>query len=257
MNKRIIKNVCLVSALAGAMTVSAYGQVLLFEDFEDATAFDANWSQSGDGPSFLAEAPDDANNQTLYSEGGLQTRSFTGHTPTDQEWIRIAFRYYDTMDALDVAFGDPGDTGRDYFDIRNAGDVTSLINLGLHNSAAGNADDEYTFRVFGYEGNAWLDTGLTRSEGWHEFEIHLFGESLDMYHNGSAFQEDIPYTVGEFSIARLGFGFGAVDGASHTGVHYDDLTIEVIPEPSTYAAIFGGLALAGAFVMRRRRRSVK
>ncbi|HLS29148.1 MAG TPA: PEP-CTERM sorting domain-containing protein [Opitutales bacterium] len=32
----------------------------------------------------------------------------------------------------------------------------------------------------------------------------------------------------------------------------DSLTYSVIPEPSTYAAIFGGLALAGAFIYRRR-----
>lgn len=46
---------------------------------------------------------------------------------------------------------------------------------------------------------------------------------------------------------------------THSNRFYADgvAFVQAIPEPSTYAAIFGGLALAGAFVYRRRARATK
>lgn len=75
---------------------------------------------------------------------------------------------------------------------------------------------------------------------------------------GSSFRFDI-YTSGG------GGGDSAVDAAGNPsqsiadwGNFYDsgtDVLTYAIPEPSTYAAIFGGLALLGAFAYRRRSRA--
>ena len=46
-------------------------------------------------------------------------------------------------------------------------------------------------------------------------------------------------------------------GTGFVGQRHGGLMFEPIPEPSTYAAIFGGLALLGAFVYRRRARTEK
>ncbi len=49
-----------------------------------------------------------------------------------------------------------------------------------------------------------------------------------------------------------------VEGASLSGnIQFDSIQLTQVPEPSTYAAIFGGLALLGAFVYRRRARATK
>lgn len=53
--------------------------------------------------------------------------------------------------------------------------------------------------------------------------------------------------------------FANTPGAGNTSVSaftsVTKISIQVIPEPSTYAAIFGALALAGAMIHRRRRRA--
>lgn len=50
-------------------------------------------------------------------------------------------------------------------------------------------------------------------------------------------------------------GTGGMSAANYAGVYsaFTKFTIQAVPEPSTYAAIFGALALAGAMIHRRRR----
>lgn len=88
--------------------------------------------------------------------------------------------------------------------------------------------------------------------GWREVEIHVIGGTVEWY-------------IDSLLIATL-TGF---DGTGNVFIGYNDPfaslsdnadlsfavfdNFQVIPEPSTYAAIFGGLALLGAFIRRRRR----
>lgn len=65
-------------------------------------------------------------------------------------------------------------------------------------------------------------------------------------------------TFSSMTTFRL-YGFNGTGSPTNNGINtrFDDITLSVsasaIPEPSTYAAIFGGAALAGAAVVRRRR----
>jgi hypothetical protein len=50
------------------------------------------------------------------------------------------------------------------------------------------------------------------------------------------------------------FSFTTLSSAGRNSYDLDNFAVYAIPEPSTYALIFGGLVLAGAFIVRRRRR---
>lgn len=70
-------------------------------------------------------------------------------------------------------------------------------------------------------------------------------------------------TAGQTYYASLQFNNNNIDyavpnlGNGNVGYsvinEFEMLAVGAIPEPSTYAAIFGGLALAGAMIHRRRR----
>src|SRR5690606_29533120 len=100
-----------------------------------------------------------------------------------------------------------------------------------------------------------------RTEGWHLFQATFTSTTttvtLDLGSDGTV-DHTLVYSgspIGPFSDLRIGGPAGAATGGSAIG--YANIRLEVIPEPSTYAAIFGGLALLGAFVYRRRTRATK
>jgi hypothetical protein len=87
---------------------------------------------------------------------------------------------------------------------------------------------------------------------WSEVEIRVADGTADWYLNGLRIAT--LSGVADNTNAFIGYWDPFASVAGHPDlafVVYDNF--QVIPEPSTYAAIFGGLALIGAFVYRRRK----
>jgi hypothetical protein len=91
---------------------------------------------------------------------------------------------------------------------------------------------------------------------WYSFEIRDLGSSVELYWNGSSTSTLIlnsTYSVG----SKIGFynreGSAAGSGISANGMaRLDSVTVTAVPEPATYAAIFGFMALG--FVIFKRRK---
>lgn len=94
---------------------------------------------------------------------------------------------------------------------------------------------------------------------WREIEIVKLGDTVTWSMDGLLLA-----TVDNYSSLGLGGDnilfshydintFSATDPDGMLFSLVDNARVEVIPEPSTYAAIFGGLALLGALAYRRRR----
>lgn len=105
-------------------------------------------------------------------------------------------------------------------------------------------------------------TSLTTSlslDTWYGFEIRDTGTQVSFYWDGATTPTltlDTSYSVG----SQIGFynreGAAAGSGISANGIaRFDSFTVTAVPEPSTYAAIAGALALVGVMVHRARRRS--
>ena len=85
------------------------------------------------------------------------------------------------------------------------------------------------------------------------------GSPLDVSAAGDGIWDSYSIDIGSVldgeqdAILRLTFSGGSANWASEAQTNFDNMQISAVPEPSTYAALFGGLALAG--VLWRRRRS--
>ncbi len=248
---------CAVSAAACAVAAHAQ-QVLLFEDFQgyadtgelvgEASPWSL-WDASGWGetlgPSELGTDPMDAANRTFYSDGGgIYTNIGVNISDLAAQglWLELSFRMFDAgYDADAEAWA----SGREFAHIRTGADP--LLALGLHQTADGL--DHYQFRVT--PGANWINMpDAVRLEGWNEFRMVVREDTVDVWVNDLLVLEnqDRSGQGQTFDILRLGSNL-----VTNTDVHYDNVLLQTVPEPATYAVIFGVLALAGAWVLRRRR----
>ena len=233
--------------LAGGIAVSSHAQILVDEDFSGGFG---NWS---------------AGNGTLDSEFGNPAGSVQHPGGAVSEWTASSLSV-NPMDApfvLTADIYDSGAAGTNTVGFRT--DATPLFEMGHYehdHTATGGGNDNYKVRIVNFANNDnWilLSGGTIESGegpvGWNRWQATFDSEgvtvTLDIGITGTI---DYSYTSvgstpGPFTSLRIG---GASDIlTANSSVHYDNIRLEIIPEPSTYAAIFGFLALAGALARRR------
>lgn len=100
-------------------------------------------------------------------------------------------------------------------------------------------------------GFGFTPTTVVRTEGWRQmtlaWSVVADATQVEFYVDGI-----LGHTASHSAIITPTNEWIGAPFASDTGAW-----VNTIPEPSTYAAIFGGLALLGAFVYRRRLRAKK
>ena len=89
---------------------------------------------------------------------------------------------------------------------------------------------------------------FTFSSDWIELQI-----SPNMLHAGYTYDGALEFNVIDGSLVDLSGIYGGTASGVAVYTAYTSFSIQAIPEPSTYAAILGALALAGVAVHRRRR----
>lgn len=253
MKNTLVLKSFLTAAVAGGIALSAHAELIFSDDFSygSVSEFTDAWTVSGSPTLATGQAGFDGGDAVSIARtttSDFLSRSFSNE-PTDAEPLQFTVRMFDS--------------GSGTLRINTAGirtGATPLFEMGFNN---GNFN-QYGVRIVNFHGNeGWLYFGGAstsgdniRVEGWHTFQATIGATSstyaLDLGSNGT-----IDHTLnssgtmpGPFTELRIGGpGFAA---AENIATSYDSLTLETIPEPSTYAAIFGGLALLGAFVYRRR-----
>lgn len=265
----------LCAGLAGGIALSANAQVIFSDTFESYADNDdmldsTPWVYrigAASGNSFLAGDPVDSNNTGLFLAGGT-TQRYTfpfGNPAEPSTWIPYSdanpvwfeFNFYDT------GSGNP-ELGRNWGLIGNSSaelltGERSFIAMGLYSHSSG--DDPYDPERYqvrmrtGNEGglpDGIVDLAAARVDGWVNFAVEIKADTYTVYVNGVADPNATSLTH------DLGVDFNLVAFGRNSGggidAHYDDVLVEVIPEPGTYALIFGGFALFGAFVWRWRAR---
>jgi hypothetical protein len=154
----------------------------------------------------------------------LQTISFFSNNATTTDSVRIALRLNNNT---------PGDTADDFWVATNTGFIRNSTTAGSASNWVANGElESFTFNSLAA---TWRD--LTFATG-----------SLSLA--GSARVNDLP----EGSLNAIGFFIsGTGTGGTNTGVvRVDQLSVEAIPEPSSWAA--GFLLVSGFIALRRRSR---
>ncbi|HSI09363.1 MAG TPA: PEP-CTERM sorting domain-containing protein, partial [Rariglobus sp.] len=95
--------------------------------------------------------------------------------------------------------------------------------------------------------NATGLTGLIAGDSFQLFTASSYTSGFTSVAMTGAYAPSFTNNLGVWTGSDLGLGFTFTES---TGI----LSVGAIPEPATYAAIFGGLALAGAVLRSRKRR---
>jgi hypothetical protein len=174
-----------------------------------------------------------------------------------------------------VQFGATGDGGiaNDYRAFLGSGSTLELSASPIWKAGSANNSASYYAPLGSHEAPAAQlaqfsqQTGATQVGAagmtWRDVEIHYVGGRALWYMDGLLIADaDLTgKTLGGTNILLNYYDINT--GASNEATAeflqfavFDNVRVEVIPEPSTYAAIFGALALVGAFVYRRRKNRV-
>lgn len=152
---------------------------------------------------------------------------------------------------------DNGNPGHNTLGFRTGADP--LFEMGHYDFQAG----QYNARILGFAGNDnWVTVHDTAGEpGWNRweatFDVDTVTISLDLGIDGivdATFVSSGTAPNNPFTDLRFG---GPSNLTAGDGANYDNIVLSQVPEPSTYAVIFGALALVAAFGYRRRAGSVK
>lgn len=239
---------------------SLIGQVLLHDDLETGAGI---WSTYPGSPactplSYVTTATEPGANHTPGGKGGFQMTRSSDRVFRDLDssvygsaGLHLSCWYYD---ALNLAASD-----FESFDIRDEG--SSQI-LGF--ATRGNFYSASTFywcRVLDLTssdlpGGGYKVTGVQRTLGWHHLEIFQYRDTERV--NTAEFYIDDTLAlrqteVVDITLTRVVLGLGWEGNSSQTGF-VDDITVSVVPEPSSFSIISSGVLVLGALGLKRVRK---
>lgn len=243
MDKMNLLKTFLSAGVAGGIALSASAQTLIDEDFEGGTA---PWDAATGNPQLSTDQSLSGSQSLLIETTGDRA---TWNDIGSVEAFSFTFNYY--ADSANL-----GTNPRNYGQLQSpieGGGFNQLLAIGNYH-ASGQDNTTYQYRVLEGETTGWFDFDHpdieVKNDQWVEFNITRDTSNVITF----AVDGVIGATItdadpGAMTIADLG-GLGFAD--TEQPAYFDDASLTVIPEPSTYAAIFGGFALLGAFAYRRR-----
>jgi hypothetical protein len=265
MKRTMIRNSFLAAALAVGIVGSVHAQQLLLSDnfngYADQAAFNAAWT-----PLSAAMTYDAVNG--WVTQGTAAQSSYQGFAATPGALIDLRFDMFDPAGT---------NAGRSFVALQArqgdtiGGTLDQIIAFGRYNNQTAGGAYYYGRVAFG-SGMVYADGALAPTSswfkvtgggtatqttiGWHSMRLVGAPDPTNPEtHFKLSFYVDDVLAGTVANIANANFNFAVLgSGLTSTaaGASFDNLVISAIPEPSTYAAIFGGLALLGAFVYRRR-----
>jgi hypothetical protein len=268
-----LRTTCVALLFLGGMTIGTNAATIVSDDFEGYSSqanFEATWIPSGATGTWTTAQSVSPDHSIGTSAGATQRNdlTFSASTATDivatdAEPLIWSYQFYDDAANLPPA----GNTlGRSYGQLlgrrSSDGALTQLLAMGLWNANSPKASDGvtsttaelrqyYAARTAFAPGPNWivLDTGPTRSAGWHELKAVIGSTQVEYLVDGvSAYTTSYDAAGGDvvgWYQARIGSGL-----SSGTADAYDNYNLVQVPEPATCALI--GLGLIGGLGIRRR-----
>ncbi len=238
----------LAMGIALAFSHPVFATLIVNEDFEgyaDTTAMQANWGGTGLG--------------TLDNGFGNPGQSAAHPGGAVNSWQGSAFSLTPAAGAEIVLTADIYDDGtsaneRMTVGLRNG--ATPLFEMGHYNLTT----EQYHVRVLNmYGGENWVPlspglNGAGQPAGWNRFQATFTATSLtvtiDLGADGSIDGTFVSAGAPSASpFVDLRFGGPSNLSSAGGGASFDNISLEVIPEPATLSL----LALGGVAVLRRRR----
>ncbi len=256
-----------VTVLTSAQCVLA-GTIFFdnFDGYADQAAFNAAWNVglTGGGVTLSTEQafslPQSVQQGLIAQASGHDITPISG---SDAQPLAWSFRFYDSTQANNL---------RQFATIRdNAPALAQLVAMGAYNdttltkdrytglsATATDLNTYYACRVAFAPGPNWFilngPGAPTRSTGWHELSAVFKDTTVEFFVDGvnalSGLTTSYAAAAGAITFDRVTVGSGLSSG---NGVgFYDDVMVQVIPEPSSIVlSLVGGLGLL-AWGMRRR-----
>jgi hypothetical protein len=268
-----IPTIAAVTVLASAQCVLA--QVIFsdnFDSYADQAAMNAVWNvglapagvgltlstEQAFSPSQSAKAP---GTTTAYT----MAHDFTPTSGSDALPLLWSFRFYDSTQANNL---------RQFASIRdNAPALAQLVAMGAYNDTtltkdrhtglsvtAADLNTYYAVRVAFAPGPNWFilngPGAPTRSTGWHELSAVFKDTTVEFYVDGvnglSDLSTSYAASAGALTFDRVTVGSGL--SSANGEAYYDNVMVQVIPEPSSIVlSLLGGFGLAAGVISRRRK----
>ncbi|MGQ9580310.1 MAG: PEP-CTERM sorting domain-containing protein [Armatimonadota bacterium] len=240
----------MVLAILAAVVLAigpASAQVILFEDWETGTD---GWTDVGNGPFATL---DNTQNTTPGGTWSLKTanNATTNYTNAkDYSWATESPKRW----VVTWNFMHQSTTTREYLQIRSfrggggSGTLQQLISLGVYNASPAN-QNMYNFRVAVGSVN-WDNTTIRRQANvWHSMKVEQFLDgTINFWIDGQL--GATATTTAVYGITQIRVGSALTN--NNAGAWFDDIKVEIVPEPGSLVAFGTGLiSLLG--VARRRR----
>lgn len=256
-----MKKIALSIGLLGLALPLSYGQVIVDEQFNysDLASLQANWGTSPSLSLNTADgnpAPSASHTGVAAGAGNVNLIRWTGPfslTPTDAAPVRL------TADIFSSGNANQANT----VGLRQMGGIAPLFEMGHYRSFDNDVNGQPPPSTQGHgvrtinigtdlTGQDWVRFGDNYT-GWARWEATFSQSSVtvnvDYDINGTfdfTYTESGPAAIGAFGDLRIHSPVASNGG----GFSVDNIRLEVVPEPSTWAFLTAGAA--GLFLLRRR-----
>ncbi len=239
----------LIPAAAVAAAGSLHGQTIVSEPFNyaDTAAMDANWILGGGSldAAFGNPGPSGFHDRSVSTAPNVWRDGFSILPTAANPLVLTADIHYNGLGTQANTIG------------LRSGNTTSdhILELGFYSGGLGlrerliannaNWQSRFSYEDLG-DDPVWIRVQATLDHNslLVSYDVGINGTIDDTYESLNGSQT--------LALPFVDLRFWS-PGASASGFNVDNLSLEVIPEPSTWAALLGAVALAGAILMRRRK----
>lgn len=224
-----------------------------FDGYADQAAFVTAWPAVGTSGTLSSAQSSSPSNSVHYAATPATQRNGLNFTesgnPSSTNLIVFSFDFYDSNAATNPY--------RQYSNLQDTaapGAYGQLVSMGLNNNqtSAANGGNFYMARILGYtppdtggaSGSYFKlnsDPALLRTTGWHNLRVEISDVDFKFYVDNSLAETVLQTgTLRSYDVLRLGSGV-----TSAAEAWFDNVRVEIVPEPSTLA--LGLIGVAGLF----------